>query len=399
MKYAILIGDGMSDYPVAELDNRTPLQVAPTPNMDFIAQKGRGGTVSTLLEGMPLGSDIANLNILGYDPRKYYTGRAPLEAASLEVNLAPGEIAFRCNLITVKEGVLSDFSAGHIPTEEASRLIQFLNRKMGAGKNDPGQARLSFYPGDGNLEPSLLGLKCIPPHDIIGEEISPNFPRGEGGKEIIELMKRSKGFLENHEINRRRKEKDLNPANMIWLWGQGNSPRMPTFKEKYNLEGAVITAVDLIKGIGKCIGLKVIDVPGATGYLDTNYEGKAEYALKALEEVDFVYLHVESPDEAGHTGKPELKIRAIKDFDQKVVGTFLKGLKDYKEYRIMVLPDHSTPLSVRTHTIDPVPFALYATDGSEKDEIPSFDEEALKGQGSLHFSQAHKLMDYFLAIG
>ena len=208
-------------------------------------------------------------------------------------------------------------------------------------------------------------------------------------------MKESRDFLENHEVNKRRKEKGLNPANMIWFWGQGKSPKMPAFREKHNLTGAVVTAVDLIKGIGRSIGLEVVNVPGATGYLDTNYQGKAQYALRALEKVDFVYVHVESPDEAGHSGKSNLKIQAIEDFDKKVVGNILKGMKVHKEYKIMILPDHSTPLSVRTHTIDPVPFAIYRAGKTERDEIVSFDEEAAS-QGSLHFPQAHQLMNHLL---
>lgn len=395
MKYVVLVGDGMSDYPLPELGNKTPLQVANIPNMDFIARNGIAGTVQTLIEEMPLGSDIANLNIIGYNPKEYYTGRAPLEAAGKGINLKENEIAFRCNLVTVEEDTLIDYSAGHISTEEAKVLIEFLKEKMG-------NENMHFYAGVSyrhlliikQLSTDYRQLRCVPPHEIAGQQISKNFPQGEGTEEISQLMEESKKLLKNHKINQKRTKKGLNSANMIWLWGQGSAPKIPSFAGKYHFKGAVITAVDLIKGIGQCIGLKVIDVPGATGYLDTDYQAKADYGLEALRENDFLYLHVEAPDEAGHNGIVKDKIKAIEDFDEKVVGVIIKGIKKYGEYKILVLPDHSTPVKVKTHTAEPVPFAIYS-DSCAADKVYSFDEISAK-KGSLHFSEGSKLMDYFL---
>lgn len=390
MKYIVLVGDGMADYPLEELNGKTPLQVAHTPNMDFIASNGKNGVVRTVPRGMVPGSDVANLSILGYGPRKYYPGRGPLEAASMGVSLDRDEVAFRCNLVTVKDGVLVDYSAGHISSEEARILIERLDKKL------DGDAR--FYPGVSYRHLLVLkggeGMTCALPHDIVGCSIEENLPKGRNAEILRKLMQESVPLLENHDVNMERRRRGKNPANMIWPWGPGKSPNMPSFEEKFGIKGSVIAAVDLIKGIGKCIGLKVIEVPGATGYLDTNYEGKADYALKSLADRDFCFVHVEAPDEAGHSGDVGAKIKAIENFDEKVVGRVLKGLERHREYRIMVLPDHPTPISVRTHTSDEVPFAIYSPNETA-DDVKAFDERSAR-KGVLGAIEGKGLMKLFI---
>ncbi|MCM8790355.1 MAG: cofactor-independent phosphoglycerate mutase [Candidatus Omnitrophica bacterium] len=366
MKYAILVGDGMSDYPVPELGGRTPLEVAKIPNMNDIAKNGMIGTVKTVPAGMKPASDIANLAIMGYDPKVYYTGRGPLEAANIGVELSANEIAFRCNLITANNDILADYSAGHISDRESKTIMEFLDEKLGSEK-------FKFYHGKSyrNLlvikaksEDELDGLRkcdCTPPHDISGRSISKHLPKGRLSEVLIKLMQESRLLLEKHEINKVRVDLGENPANMIWLWGQGINPNMPTFKGLFGIEGAVISAVDLINGIGKLIGLEVIKVPGATGYYDTNYQGKGEYAVQYLKKKDYIFVHVEAPDEAGHNGDVREKIRAIENFDKFVVGQVWQYLRTVGEYRIMVLSDHATPVSVKTHVDDPAPFEVAGT--------------------------------------
>ena len=376
MKYITLIGDGMADYRIAELGNKTALQAASTPNMDFIAATGRCGVTRTIPDEMPAGSDIAILSILGYDPRKYYTGRGPLEALGRGVELDGKDIAFRCNLVTVSGERLVDYSAGHISSEEARVLIEELNERLpdveiyaGVGYRHILVLRDAF---DGEIP------KCTPPHDMLGENFHTHLPENEALKQLI---LKSREILETHEINKKREKEGKQKANMIWLWGGGVKPELPSFKEKYGVHGSVISAVDLIKGIGRALGLVIVDVPGATGYLDTNYEGKARYALKSLQRNDFVLVHVEAPDEAAHEGDVAAKIRAIEDFDEKVVGNVLAGVPDLGAARILVMPDHYTPVSVRTHTKEPVPFAIAELpSGDEGDSVKSFDEfSARKG--------------------
>ncbi|MFH2012334.1 MAG: cofactor-independent phosphoglycerate mutase [Pseudomonadota bacterium] len=399
MKYIILIGDGMADYPIEELGDKTPLEVADIPNMDLIAQKGKLGMVSTIPKGFSPGSDIANLSILGYDPKEYYTGRAPLEAASMGLTLETEDVAFRCNLVTlaVKDNktYMDDYSAGHISTEEAKEIIHEVDQKLGTDE-------IKFYPGvsyrhlmvwkDGQKE-----LNTTPPHDISGKAIGSYLPKGKGETQILKLMNDSQTILENSHINKTRIKNSKKPANSIWLWGQGKKPDMPTLSESYHITGSVISAVDLIKGLGVYAGLEVIDVPGATGYLDTNYKGKADYAIKALEKKDFVYLHVEAPDEASHSGDLKNKIKAIELFDKEVVGTVLEKMNKFQSYRIMVLPDHSTPLSVMSHTSDPVPFAIFSSD--DKETNPSKDvgfNEKSAIANNLFIEDGHKLLTFFL---
>jgi len=382
MKYAILVGDGMSDYPIADIDNRTPLEVAKIPNMNDIVKCGTIGLVNTVPPGMKPASDVANLSIMGYDPKRYYTGRGPLEAANIGVELAADEVAFRCNLVTVNADMLADYSAGHISDRESKTLIEFLGAKLGS-------ERIKFYHGKSYRHlvviktrakdemRDLLKAKCTPPHDITGKEVSKHLPQGKGAEALVQLMQDSRALLQKHEINKVRIDLGENPANMIWLWGQGADPNMPSFKGMYGLDGSVISAVDLVNGIGKLVGLEVIAVPGATGYYDTNYQGKGDYAVKSLQERDFVFVHVEAPDEAGHNGDVREKIRAIENFDKHVVGTVWNHMKGRHDCRIMVLSDHATPVAIRTHVADPAPFVM-AGSGVLQNGFDSFSEANAK---------------------
>ncbi len=385
------------------LGGKTPLMVARTPYMDRMANQGEIGLVRTIPDGFNPGSEIANLSIFGYDPVRYYTGRGPLEAASLRVNLSAVDIAFRCNLVTLKfrgsEIVMEDFSAGHITDGEAGKIIADLNKKMGTNE-------IQFYAGvsyrhlmvlqNGAAKfSSLEKLELTPPHDIIGKEISPFLPQTE--EPVLTLMKESQRVLKNHPVNQARETKGLLPANSIWLWGQGHSPQMVTLKQRFGMDGYVISAVHLIKGIGMLAGLEVLEVPGVTGYFDTNYDGKAQYALRGLREKDFVYVHVEAPDEAGHMGDLQLKIDAIEAFDEKIVGAILEGMKEFKRYKILVLPDHPTPLSVRTHTADPVPYVICS---NEKSAIPAHGktfDEASAGRSGICIEKGFELIERFLS--
>ena len=396
MKYIVLVGDGMADYPVKELGERTPLEAARTPNMDFIAKYGRLGRVKTIPDKMSPASDVANISILGYDPQKFYTGRGPLEAANLGVDLEDEDVAFRCNLITATGDILEDYSAGHISSKEAQIIIKFIDQALGTNK-------IRFYSGVSyrhlmvvkrGAEEHLEELKCRPPHDISGQSISKNLPKGNSAEILVNLMQESRKILEKHEINQVRVDLKENPANMIWLWGQGKKPSMPIFEDKFGLSGSVISAVDLIKGLGKLLGLKVINVPGATGYYDTNYEGKAKAAIKSLENNDFVFVHVEAPDEAGHNGDLREKITAIERFDQLIVGKILQVFKNKKNFRILVLPDHATPVSIKTHTSDDVLFGIFGKDISARGFLRF--SEAQARESDLYFAKGHELMEYFI---
>jgi 2,3-bisphosphoglycerate-independent phosphoglycerate mutase len=379
MKYLLVVGDGMADYPVPELNNMTPLQVARKPNMDAIAAKGRNGLLRTSREDLCAGSDTAILSVLGYDPRRFYTGRGPLEAAARGIQQKEYDVAFRCNLITEKDGILVDYSAGHITSGDSSKLIEALKKTL----ERPNE--LEFFSGLDyrhflilRNSPNSLQVECTPTHDAVGAEIATVLPRAKSpeAEKAVNLLKetmlRSKEVLEPHPVNIARQKSGKRPGNMIWPWGGGKKPTMPSFKEKYGLTAAVISAVDLVKGIGIYTDMKVIDVPGATGRDDTNYEGKADYALKALEDNDLVFVHVEAPDEAGHAKDYRLKIKAIENFDKRLLGRILKDLKE--PYAIAILPDHPTPIRIGTHTKDPVPFAIQSplvnVDGVQKfDEI------------------------------
>jgi len=399
MKYVILLGDGMADERVDELDGKTPLQFAATPNMDYLAANGTIGLVRTIPEGLPPGSDVANLSVMGYDPQKYYTGRSPLEAVSMGVDLGENDVAFRCNLVTLSDHVnyedkiMLDYSSDEISTQEARELIEETDKRLGSGI-------IHFYPGisyrhllvwKGGPEDSEL----TPPHDISGRLISEYLPKGEGYDTLIHMMIESNKFLPKHPVNLKRIKEGLRPATSIWLWGQGKKPALPKFIDKYGLTGSVISAVDLINGIGICAGLEVVKVEGATGNIQTNFRGKAMAALEELRKgKDFVYIHVEAPDEAGHRGELAIKVRAIEEVD-KMLAELLNGLKQFKDYKIMLLPDHPTPMSTRTHSSNPVPFVIYTKGIKTANKITSFNEEAAE-QSDLVLSKGHELMDYFI---
>jgi 2,3-bisphosphoglycerate-independent phosphoglycerate mutase len=391
----------MADYPIPEMQGRTPLQVARTPNLDRMAQRGVLGLVRTVPPAMPPGSDVANLSIFGYDPTRYFTGRAPLEAAAMGVKLNPQDVAFRCNLVTLgsRNGreTMDDFSAGHISTGEAREIIQKIGEILG---ND----EFHFFPGVSyrhllvwrNGERGLKA-KTTPPHDISGKEIAEFLPRGDGQEEILSLMGKAKKVLPDFPINQKRVEAGKRPANGIWLWGQGKAPVLLPMTERFGLRGSVISAVDLTKGIGSYAGLEIVNVPGATGYLDTNYGGKAEYALREISRKDFVYVHLEAPDEASHNGNLKDKIQAIEDFDRKIVGPILQGLEKIGEFRVLALPDHPTPIVLRTHSPEPVPFVVYSSEhsGNSPREERFFDETCAQQTGLL-MEKGHELMEKFI---
>jgi 2,3-bisphosphoglycerate-independent phosphoglycerate mutase len=397
MKYLILIGDGMADHPLKELGGKTPLMAARTPNMDALAQHGEIGLARTIPKGMPKGSEIANLSIFGYNPKRYYTGRGPLEAASIGVKLGPEDCAFRLNLVTLEavggSVLMQDYSAGHISTDEGSTIIRDLDKELG-------NSVFRFYPGVSYRHLLVWKgkgeqIKTTPPHDITEQEIGSYLPAGEGDQDLIKLMTEAQMLLHDHPINVKRREQGKREANATWPWGQGRAPQLPSFLERFGLTGSVISAVDLIKGIGIYAGLQIITVPGATGYLDTNYQGKAEYGLKALDKDDFVYLHVEAPDEASHNGDLAAKITAIEAFDAKVVGTVCKGMEQRGEHRIMLLPDHPTPLVLKTHTDDPVPFVIYDSTKKRLSGTRGFNEQTAVESGIV-IDEGYKLMERFL---
>lgn len=401
MKYIVVLGDGMADYPVEALNNKTPIQYASTPAIDYMAKHGIIGTVKTVPEGMPPGSDTANMAVFGYNPFVYYSGRSPFEAASMGVPMLDTDITFRCNLVTVsdeepyEEKIMLDHSAGEITTEESRELISALSEYLST-------EAIKFYPGISYRHLMIWDngpyqWNLTPPHDILGKKVKDYMPRGLNSEVIEEMTKKSSQFLSQHDINKKRVAKGLNPANSIWIWGEGKRPLLSSFYEKYNLKGSVISAVDLIKGIGLCAGLDVIDVQGATGNIDTNYIGKAKAAMAELAKGnDFVYIHVEAPDECGHRYEVENKYKAIEFIDNQIV----KVIKDEMErigedYKMIILPDHPTPLALRTHTSDPVPFLIYQSNDEKDNPNGCYDEFAAKDTG-LYFPEGYKLMDYFI---
>lgn len=399
MKYVILIGDGMSDYPISELNDKTPLEVANKPNIDELTKYGKVGQLKTVPDNLEPGSDVANMSIFGYDPQKYYTGRGPLEAGSMGVKTKKNEVIFRCNLITENNGKIEDFNAGHITSEEASILINHLNNEFLKDSILDQFGDLKFYSGisyrhlfvkEGS---NLSNLKTTPPHDIVGQKID-DFTKWDKDEflNIKNIMLYSKEVLENHSINEERIANNKKPANMVWLWGQGLKPSMPNFQEIYGLNGSVITGVDLLKGLGIFAGLKNINVPGATGYFDTDYKAKGKYASKALNDNDFLFVHIEAPDEAGHAGNIEEKIKAIERIDKHVLGQIRNSISEYEDYKIAILPDHATPIDIRTHTRDPVPLAIYSSfEEDSSDDVKIYTENSVVN-GSLGIDKAHNLV-------
>jgi len=390
VKFAVIVPDGAADLALDELGGRTPLEAAYTPAMDGLAARGETGMVRTIPAGLEPGSDVANLSVLGYDPSRVYSGRAPLEAAARGIDLGPGEWAWRVNFVTEADGVLADYSAGHVSAKEAEALLGELAAKLAPAGYD-------FVPGVGyrNLLIVRSGedfskVKTTPPHDIQGRRYKRYLPKGAGARPLKELVTRSLELLDSHELNRVRADLGENPANMIWIWGGGERPELPSFRETYGLEAAVISAVDLVKGIARVAGMAVIEVPGATGYIDTDYAAKGEAAVKALGEYDLVFVHVEAPDEAAHNGWVDKKVEAIERIDKDVVTPIAAALEAAGEHRILVLPDHQTPISTRTHTAEPVPYALAGT-GVEPSRAAGFSELAAAVSG-VTIANGHELM-------
>ncbi len=403
MKYLILVGDGMGDHPIAELNNQTPLEAASTPTMNGLCQKGEFFLTHTVPEGYPPGSDVANLSLLGYSPKKYYSGRAPLEAASMGITLAPDETAFRCNLVTLErtpdnQTRMVDFSAGHISSEEAHELITALETSCGNEifRFNPGISYRHLLTVTGPLP----GFVTVPPHDYIEKDVTPIWQSYLADDNWKILMEKACEILANHPVNLQRIKEGKPPANAIWPWGEGKMPQMPTLFERFGIRGSMISAVDLLKGLGVNAGLTVINVPGATGYIDTNYHGKAQAALDALEDQDFVFVHVEAPDEAGHQGSVTDKLQAIEDFDSKIVKPIVEGLQEKMiDFRVVVTMDHFTPISLRTHTSEPVPTLLYDSRCPLQSSRQSFCEKSLATKGKNahnHLRNGHDLLKKLL---
>jgi len=391
-KYAIIIPDGSADEPIEQLDGKTPLEAAETPNVDKISLSGRQGLVRTVPEGMNPGSDVAQMSLLGYDPLEYYTGRAPIEAASRDIELGAKDWVFRCNLVTVSDGKMADHSAGHISTAEGSELIKTVNQQLGSD-------RVQFHSGVSYRHLTVFkdyefSVKTYPPHDFIGTAIDKILPRGKGADILIDIMAKSQQIFSKHDINKVKKDLDENQVSSVWLWGEGKKTIMPPFSKRFGLKGTTIAAVDLVRGLSKLIGFDLIDVEGATGFTDTNYEGKGKAAIKALEDYDLVFVHIEAPDEASHAGNLALKTEAIEQIDKYVVGPVYQSLQKYDHWRIMVTPDHPTPLSNQAHSEQPVPFAMAGT-GISGILRNKFGEKNADKSG-LKIEKGHELMEYFL---
>jgi len=391
-KYAIIVPDGAADEPIEQFGNRTVLEAAQTPNMDRISTQGRQGLVRTVPEGMEPGSDVAQMSLLGYDPRRYYSGRAPIEAVARNIELGPDDWAFRCNLVTIVDDKMADHSAGHISTEEAKKLIKELNERFG-------NEQTRFYAGVSYRH--LLVFKGIdfdvqtyPPHDYIGTVKDKILPRGKNAEILVDLMARSHQLFINHDINRVRKDLGENQVSSIWLWGQGKKAQMQSFQERFGIKGVTITAVDLVRGLSKLISFDLIEVPGATGFVDTNYQGKASAAIEAFDKYDLVFVHIEAPDEASHNGSAEMKKKAVEQIDKYIVGPVFEALQSYESWRILVAPDHPTPIRSCAHSPEPVPFAMAGTDISGILHTNFSEPNAAKS--GFRIDNGFELMEYFL---
>ena len=400
MKYLIIVTDGAADEKIESLGFRTPLEAANLKNINTLAAKGTVGTVNTIPEGMAPGSDAANLSVMGYDPLIYHTGRSPLEAASIGIDMSDTDVAFRCNFVTLKgdgpypDKIIVDHSSGDITTQEADILLKAVNNAFGNEK-------IEFYTGVSYRHAMIehngkTEYELTPPHDILGRKIADYLPEGRDAKYIKQMMQDSYALLSAHPVNKTREQKGLNPANSIWIWGHGRKPSLPSLYDKYQINGVTISAVDLIKGIGILAGMEAIEVPGATGNIHTNFGGKAEAAVNQfMNGIDFVYLHIEAPDECSHQGDLKGKIKSLEYIDQKIVGPVTEYLNSTKEnYRVLILPDHKTPISIRTHASGPVPFVLYDSAGQTDlcDERVFSEDSGLTG---LNFNNGYELTDYF----
>ena len=391
-KYAIIVPDGAADEPLEQFGGKTVLEIAQTPNMDKVSTQGRQGLVRTVPKRMEPGSDVAQMSLLGYDPRRFYTGRAPIEAAARNIKLSASDWVFRCNLVTISDGKMADHSAGHISTEEANKLIKELNEQLG-------NKQILFYAGVSYRH--LLVFKGVnfdvqtyPPHDHIDTATEKILPRGKGAELLIDLMARSQQLFSNHDINKVRADLGENQVSSIWLWGQGKKARMESFQKRFGIKGAAITAVDLVRGLSKLIGFDLINVPGATGFVDTNYQGKGSAAIEALDKYDLVFVHIEAPDEASHNGIAEMKKKAVEQIDRYIVGPVLEALQGYQSWRILVMPDHPTLLRTRAHSSEPVPFAMAGTDISGI--LHTTFSEANAAKSGFRIDNGFELMEYFL---
>ncbi len=401
MKYLVMLCDGMADEPNEALGNSTPMEKANKPCMNSLAAKAEVGIVKTVAEGLKPGSDVANLSVLGYEPAVYYSGRSPLEAASIGIDLKDTDVTLRCNLVTLSDDedyenkIILDYCADDISSEEAKILIEYIQEKLG---NDV----FRFYPGvsyrhclvwsNGNPHPGVL----TPPHDITGKVITDYIPKGEAVDELYDLMKKSYDLLKDHPVNQARIARGKRPANSIWLWGEGTKPLLDNFSEKFGIKGSMISAVDLLKGIAICAGMNSVDVDGATGYLDTNFDGKCKAAIEEFKNgADLVYVHVEAPDECGHRGEIENKVKAIEMIDEHILGPVVEFLKGYDDFAVLVCPDHPTPLSIRTHTSTPVPYLIYDSKNEINSGVKVFCEKEARETGN-YIEKGFTMMNYFL---
>ena len=400
MKYVVVLCDGMADYPVPALGGKTPMMVAKKPHIDALAAKAEVGLVRTVAPGLKPGSDVANMSVLGFDPHRFYTGRSPLEAASIGIDMKDSDVSLRTNLVTLSDKgepfadkVIEDYCADDISTEEARQLIEAVQAAFGGGEYD-------FYTGvsyrhcliwhGGTTE---LG-NMTPPHDITGKVIGPHLSTAETARPLLEMMEKSFDLLEDHPVNKARVAAGRRPANCIWLWGEGKRPALQPFEALYGIKGGMVSAVDLLKGIANCAGMEVAEVPGATGYIDTDFEGKAKAALDLLTRNDLVYVHFEAPDECGHRNEPENKVKAIEMIDSRVLPILEEGLEQYEDYKILLLPDHPTPIVTRTHASDPVPYLLYQK-SAPKTGVDTINEETAKATG-IYMENGPAMMPHFL---
>ena len=400
MKYVVVLCDGMADYPVPALGGKTPMMVAKKPHIDALAAKAEVGLVRTVAPGLKPGSDVANMSVLGFDPHRFYTGRSPLEAASIGIDMKDSDVSLRTNLVTLSDKgepfadkVIEDYCADDISTEEARQLIEAVQAAFGGGEYD-------FYTGvsyrhcliwhGGTTE---LG-NMTPPHDITGKVIGPHLSTAETARPLLEMMEKSFDLLKDHTVNKARVAAGRRPANCIWLWGEGKRPALQPFEALYGIKGGMVSAVDLLKGIANCAGMEVAEVPGATGYIDTDFEGKAKAALDLLTRNDLVYVHFEAPDECGHRNEPENKVKAIEMIDSRVLPILEEGLEQYEDYKILLLPDHPTPIVTRTHASDPVPYLLYQK-SAPKTGVDTINEETAKATG-IYMENGPAMMPHFL---
>ena len=400
MKYVVILGDGMADWPIEKIGGKTPLMVANKPNIDALCKKGEIGLVKTVPDGLKPGSDVSNLAFMGYNPKACYTGRSPLEALSIGIDLKDDDVATRCNLVTLsndepyEQKTMIDYSAGEITTKEAKELIEYIQEKLGTDI-------ISFYAGVSYrhclvMHHAKTGTTYTPPHDISSKKITEYLPKDLYGKQMLDLMKASYELLKDHPINVARIKAGKNPANSIWLWGEGTKPMLQSFKDKYHINGAVISAVDLLKGIGIGAKMDVINVEGACGTYETNFEGKAKAAIETLKKNDYVYIHMEAPDECGHQGDLEHKILSIEKIDNIVVKYIVAELKKSgEEFSILVAPDHPTPIAIRTHVSDPVPFMIYRSNDEKDSGFDTYNEETAKASG-IYYASGEELIKNFI---